>query len=167
MAAHEPEARPDGEPEPTVPPGIERFFAALAMALICVITFGNVVARYFTNYSFAFTEEFSVFLMVALTFFGSAAAFAENKHIRMSFLVDKLAPGPRRRLEQGLMAASALMFALLAWYGARLAWDDFEYDTTSPGLGVPQWLYTVWLPLLSIAIVARILGRVVRIWRSA
>jgi TRAP-type C4-dicarboxylate transport system permease small subunit len=158
---------PSGEDEPAIPPGLEKFFAALAMALICAITFGNVVARYFTNYSFAFTEEFSVFLMVALTFFGTAAAFAENKHIRMSFLVDKLPRVPRRRLEQGLMAASAVMFALLAWYGTKLAWDDFAFETTSPGLGVPQWLYTVWLPLLSVAIVARILGRMIRLWRSA
>ena len=49
------------------------------------------------------------------------------------------------------------MFAVLAWYGARMAWDDYRYEVTSPALGLPQWIYSVWLPLLSLAIVVRLL----------
>jgi TRAP-type C4-dicarboxylate transport system permease small subunit len=49
------------------------------------------------------------------------------------------------------------MFAVLAWYGARMAWDDYRYEVTSPALGLPQWVYSVWLPLLSLAIVLRLL----------
>jgi TRAP-type C4-dicarboxylate transport system permease small subunit len=48
------------------------------------------------------------------------------------------------------------MLALLAWYGARMAWDDYELEVTSPGLGWPQWLYTAWLPLLALLVLARI-----------
>jgi TRAP-type C4-dicarboxylate transport system permease small subunit len=54
------------------------------------------------------------------------------------------------------------MFGLLAWYGARLAWDDFRFDVTSPALGVPQWFYTIWLPVLSLLIVARLLALIAR-----
>ena len=54
------------------------------------------------------------------------------------------------------------MFGLLAWYGARMAWDDFRFEVTSPALGAPQWLYSVWLPLLSAAIVLRLLVRLGR-----
>ena len=32
------------------------------------------------------------------------------------------------------------MFAVLVGYGAALVWDDYRYEVTSPGLGVPQWL---------------------------
>jgi hypothetical protein len=31
---------------------------------------------------------------------------------------------------------------------------------------VPEWLYTVWLPILSLAICARALGRAIRAWRE-
>ena len=48
------------------------------------------------------------------------------------------------------------MFSLLTWYGARMAWDDFRFDVTSPALGVPQWFYSLWLPLLSLLIVIRL-----------
>ena len=31
------------------------------------------------------------------------------------------------------------------------------FRSTSPALGAPQWLYTVWLPVLSLLIVVRLL----------
>jgi TRAP-type C4-dicarboxylate transport system permease small subunit len=127
------------------------------MAAIVLITLGNVVVRYLTDISFAFTEEVSVFLLVFLTFVGSAKAFLDGNQMAVTYFVDRLAwPWKRRVLLFGL-AMSALMLALLAWYGARMTWDDFDLEVTSPGLGWPQWLYTVWLPLLSLLVLARIL----------
>jgi TRAP-type C4-dicarboxylate transport system permease small subunit len=151
---------------PRVPVKIEEFFAAAAMALICCITFANVLVRYFTDVSFAFTEEFSIFLMVVLTFFGAAAAFARNSHIRMTFLTERLPPKLARALEYVVLALSALMFAVLAWYGTFLFWDDWQFDTTSPGIGIAQWIYTIWLPVLSAVIFLRILGRLIRFSRE-
>lgn len=154
------------EEAPRVPVRIEEFFAALAMALICCITFANVLVRYFTDVSFAFTEEFSIFLMVVLTFFGAAAAFARNSHIRMTFVTDRLPVRLARLLEYVVLALGALMFAIMAWYGTFLFWDDWQFDTTSPGIGIAQWIYTIWLPLLSAVIFLRIVGRLIRFSRQ-
>ncbi|HVK95657.1 MAG TPA: TRAP transporter small permease [Noviherbaspirillum sp.] len=155
-----------GEPPPRVPVKIEEFCAALALALICCITFANVLVRYFTDVSFAFTEEFSIFLMVVLTLFGASAAFARDQHIRMSFLAERLPRSIARWVEYAVMAISAVMFGVMAWYGTLLFWDDWQYDTTSPGIGIPQWIYTLWLPLLSALILLRILGRLIRLVRQ-
>lgn len=150
------------EPRPLVPYETERAVGALAMALICVISFANVVVRYATDVSFAFTEEWSVFLLVVMTFVGASAAFARGTHIRISFFVDKL-PAPLRALsETVVVAASLFMFALLVYYGAQLTWDQYQFDTTSPGLGYPTWIYTMWMPLLALAGMARIVGRAIR-----
>jgi TRAP-type C4-dicarboxylate transport system permease small subunit len=136
---------------------VERFLGAAAMAAMVLITLGNVVVRYLTDISFAFTEEVSVFLLVFLTFVGSAKAFLDGNQMAVTYFVDKLAwPWKRRALLLGL-AMSAVMLALLAWYGSRMAWDDYDLEVTSPGLGWPQWLYTVWLPLLSLLVLGRIL----------
>jgi TRAP-type C4-dicarboxylate transport system permease small subunit len=149
---------PAGEQAP--PPravSIERFILALLMAVLCVITMANVVVRYFTNVSFAFTEEISVSLMVVMTLLGAATAFYGDKHISVVFVTERLSPPARRLTALFGHAACALMFGLLAWYGARMAWDDYRFDVTSPALGIAQWLYTVWLPLLSVLIVARLM----------
>jgi TRAP-type C4-dicarboxylate transport system permease small subunit len=141
---------------------IERFVLALVMALLCVITMGNVVVRYFTNISFAFTEEISVSLMVVMTLVGASTAFYRNKHIAILFVVDRLPARARERFGLFSLAACTLMFGLLTWYGARMAWDDFRFDVTSPALGVPQWFYSVWLPLISLLIVIRLVSQIRR-----
>ena len=165
MSEHPDLIQPAAEESPRIPVNIEEFFAALAMALICLITFANVLVRYFTDESFAFTEEFSVFLMVVLTFVGASAAFAKNSHIRMSFLVEKLPPRMAHYVEIAVMVAAAVLFSIIVWYGIKLLADDWNFDTTSPGIGIPQWIYTLWLPLLSAVITLRIVGRLMRLTR--
>jgi TRAP-type C4-dicarboxylate transport system permease small subunit len=138
---------------------VERAVLAGLMAALCVITMANVIVRYFTNVSFAATEEISISLMVVMTLLGAATAFDRGKHIAITFLLDRSAPATRRSADVFGLAACILMFILLAWYGGRMAWDDYRYDVTSPALGIPQWVYTVWLPLLSAWIVARLVTR--------
>lgn len=151
---------PTGGSVPTLPPKasfrVERFLGAAAMAAICGITLGNVLVRYFTNISFAFTEEVSVFLLVFLTFVGSAKAFLDGNQMAVTYFVDRLDWRWKRRWLLFGLAASALMIGLLLWLGTRMAWDDFDMEVTSPGLGWPQWIYTVWLPLLAAVVLARI-----------
>ena len=143
----------------------EQAGAALAMALVCLITFANVLARYFTNYSFAFTEEFSTFLMVVMTLLGASAAVGLDRHIRMTFLTDRLPKSWARRVEVAVTLVSLAMFGVLVVYGFRLTMDDWRFETTSPAIGLPQWIYSVWLPVLSGVIELRLLGHLVRVWR--
>jgi TRAP-type C4-dicarboxylate transport system permease small subunit len=54
------------------------------------------------------------------------------------------------------------LFALIAVLSARVVWDDYRFGETSPGIGVPQWWYTIWLPVMSVAIAGRALGLFIR-----
>ncbi len=56
----------------------ERLLMAVSMGLLCLITMANVLVRYFTDISFAFTEEISIFLMVVMTLVGASHAFVEG-----------------------------------------------------------------------------------------
>jgi TRAP-type C4-dicarboxylate transport system permease small subunit len=140
--------------------------AAVLMAVLAAITFANVLVRYFTDRSFAFTEEYSVALMVVLTLVGASAAFAADRHIRMTYFVEKLGPVAQRRIEFLVLGLSLLLFLLVTWYGTRLTWDEYRFEVLSPGLGVPQWHYTVALPVIAGVICLRILGRLVRVARA-
>jgi TRAP-type C4-dicarboxylate transport system permease small subunit len=55
-----------------------------------------------------------------------------------------------------------VLFALLAVLSARVVYDHVRFDETSPGIGVPLWWYSVWLPVLSVAIAGRALGLYLR-----
>ena len=141
---------------------VERFLMAASMGILCLLTMANVLVRYFTDISFAFTEEISVALLVVMALVGTAHAFATNHHISIGYLVDGNA-ALKALAGRFAILCSLLMFGLLTWYGTSMAWDDYRFEVTSPSLGVPQWWYTVWLPLLSLLIVLRLLAL---LWRG-
>lgn len=143
----------------------EDWLGGAVLALLAAITFANVLARYFTNESFAWTEELSVSLMVVLTLVSAGAAVSRDRHIRIEIFFASGSPARRRHLALLSAAATALAFLLLGALGGRLAWDDFQYEVTSPGIGVPQWWYTVALPVFALAIAARAVQLFVRVWR--
>jgi TRAP-type C4-dicarboxylate transport system permease small subunit len=145
---------------------LEHALMALTMGLLCLITMANVVVRYLTDISFAFTEEISIVLMVIMTLVGAARAFVHNRHIAIHYFVDLGGPKVKYRARILAIVASLAMFALLSVLGARMAWDDFRYAVTTPALGLPQWIYTVWLPLLSLLIVGRLAGVLRRAWKA-
>jgi TRAP-type C4-dicarboxylate transport system permease small subunit len=148
-----------------VPLKIEEYAAGLIIGVLGLITFANVVVRYLTDFSFAFTEEFSVFLMVLVALVGGSSVMAKNGHLRISFVVERLAPGRRRAISLVANLLTAVTFLLLTIFGTRMAWDEYRFEVTSPGLGVPTWLYTMWLPILACAICGRALGMTIRTWR--
>jgi TRAP-type transport system small permease protein len=149
-------------PKVRVPLKFEEYTAGITIGLLGLITFANVVVRYLTNFSFAFTEEFSIFLMVLVALLGGSSVMAKGGHLKIMFIVDRLAPKRRRFLRAAANALTALTFLLLTIYGGRMAWDEYRFEVTSPGLGLPTWIYTVWLPLLSLAIFGRAVGVMIR-----
>lgn len=155
----EPGVTDTGAEHARIPVRIEEALGAAALAIICLISLGNVVVRYATNVSFAFTEEFSVFLLVFMTFTGASAAFATNEHIRITFFLERLPTRLRWLAEVVTLVVTTAMFSMIVWYGGRVTYDEWYWGETSPGLGNPVWLYTIWLPLLSIVIILRVLGR--------
>lgn len=126
------------------------------MGLICLISILNVVVRYATNVSFAFTEEYSVFLLVIVTFVGAGLAYTNNGHICITFVVNRFGRHGRALLNTISFLASVSLFGLLVYYGSDLAIDEYLFEETSPALGYPTWIYTMWLPLLSLAVLFRI-----------
>ena len=133
----------------------EDWIAVLAMGLLCLITFANVLVRYFSDQSFAWTEEFSVFLLVVMTLAGAAAAAARDNHVRIEYFLQGGSPARRRFLSVAGALVTTLFFLFLGALTGDMVWDDYRYNETSSGLGVPRWWYTVWVPILSLAIAYR------------
>ena len=165
MAEYDPTAL-QVKPRTRLPLKVEEVAVAAGMAAIALITAANVVVRYLTNISFAFTEEYSVVLMVIVTILGTSAAMAGGRHIRIEYFTYLLKPRGRQIAEIVAMVLVIVCFGIIMVYGAYLTWDEYRYESLTPGLGDPQWLHTGWLPLLSLFVIGRAAGRVVRMWRG-
>ncbi len=143
MSARPPKFRPDA------------WLATLALTGICVISLGNVVVRYATDASFAFTEEYSVFLLVVLTFAGAAVAARHNQHIRIELIEHVLPPRLKKMVYVLQWLAGVTVLGITVWYGSKFAIEEYQWESLSPGLGLPNWIYVIWLPVLSLAIIIR------------
>lgn len=137
----------------------EEALAVLALAALAVITLGNVVTRYLVDEPLAWTEEISVFLLVILALAGSSAVARRDGHIRIEFFfMRKAADGtevPRRALQHFSALATSVLFMAMAGLFARWVWDQYRFDETSMGLGVPLWWFGAPVPLLCLLISAR------------
>jgi TRAP-type C4-dicarboxylate transport system permease small subunit len=160
-------ALPEVDEPVKVPLKIEDWLTVGVMGALALITFANVIARYFTSQSFAWTEEFSVFLMIVLALVGSSAAVARDRHIRIEYFSDSGSPARRKALARLGAVMVAFLFGLIGVLSIRLVWDDFRFNETSPGIGIPQWWYSIWLPILSFGIALRAIGLFMRRGRRA
>ncbi len=159
-------AAPTQDRAPATPPakalGLEDVLTVAVMAALALITFANVLARYFTDSSIAWTEEISVFLMIVLALVAGSAAVARDQHIRIETFAEGGSPQRRKALARFGALMVALLFGAIAVLSVRVVWDDYRFEETSPGIGVPQWWYSVWLPVLSALITLRAVGLFIR-----
>ncbi len=64
------------------------------------------------------------------------------------------------------MALILLVFGALTYYGLLQMRDERLLGTLSEALQVPQWVYTLAVPLGSVLIVVRALQRTLVLWRD-
>lgn len=158
---------PELAPQPPDPPlrvslRIEDWITVLSLGALAVITMANVIVRYLTDQSFAWTEEISIFLLIVLTMSASSSAFVRTLHIRIELFADGGSSTRRRRLGIAADAITLLFFVLLTVLLARMVMDELNWGDTSPAIGVPTWWYSMWLPVLSGLISLRLAGMLTR-----
>lgn len=166
--SQEPES-PASTPRPPVKVSliVEDWVSVLSMALLALITFANVLVRYLTNTSFAWTEEFSVFLLIVVTMTAGSTAFVRSQHIRIEFLADSGSAKRQRNMAIVATLVSVLFFIALTILSARMVYDEYTWGDTSPAIGIPTWWYSIWVPVLSAVITLRLTGMLHRLTRAS
>ena len=135
---------------------LEETLCAVLFAIMSVVTCANIFSRYLLKYSFAFTEELVVSFFVWLTLLGAAIAFREQSHLGFSFIIDRLPVRAQKMflwLSAGLGAA---LFTFLIYFSVRQVGEEIVLGITSSGIGIPQWWYTIGVPVWSVPVIIRI-----------
>src|SRR5574341_1602519 len=79
----------------------EEAVCAGMLLFMATLAFVNILARYLTTFSLAFSEEIEVSLLVYLTMLGTAAGFKRGVHLGLVFLVNWLPRAAQRWLRMG------------------------------------------------------------------
>lgn len=99
--------------------GIEETFIAIIMALMTVITFANVIARYVFNSNILWALELTVYLFAWLILIGASYCVKKSAHLGVDVVINMLSPAMRRIM--ALMAVAAcLAFSFLL---LKASWD--------------------------------------------
>lgn len=103
---------------------IEETAIAVLLGLMTLITFANVIARFFFNSNILWALELTVFLFAWLVLFGASYAVKKHAHLGVDAIVNLLGPAARRVLALVAIAA-CLVFSLLLLKGAYDYWAVF------------------------------------------
>lgn len=81
----------------------------------------------------------------AASFFAMAHAFKHGDFVRVTLLLDRLGPRPRRVLETASLAIAAVGVGYLAWWAIRFTYESWQFKDMAGGLVV----IPIWIPQLS------------------
>ncbi|NMA99071.1 MAG: TRAP transporter small permease [Phyllobacteriaceae bacterium] len=121
-------------------------FSAILVAAIVIVTFGQVILRYFFNAPQTWAEEVGRYLFVWITLIGASVAVARDNHIRLDSLVTMLPKKAQSPLDIFRRLVELASFGLLLYSGIIVTMRNLTGSFyTLPG--VPRWLFYVSVPL--------------------
>ncbi len=125
----------------------------------CVLTY-SVVLRYFSPQPTDWQDEFSVFLLIGVTFLSAAWVQSQRGHIGIEALAAILPPSVNRTRMFVVDMLSALFCAFFAWKSWTLlheAWVEGYYSATSwaPPLWIPYLAMSAGMTLLTVQIIVQ------------
>jgi len=89
----------------------------LLMALMVILVFSGVLARYVFQVPLAWAHELSRFVMIWISFLGAAIAISLGSHAGVTFLVNLLPQGAKKWLNLMIFFVVALVTSFLGWFG--------------------------------------------------
>lgn len=126
---------------------VENLLAAVPFAVVAVVAFAGVLSRYFFNASLAFTSELTVNLAVWMVMMGAVIGLREGAHLGFSVLHDRARGALRGVLTVAITLTVLAFLAVLLFFGLEMALQQAERGRATPSIGVPQWLFTIALPV--------------------
>lgn len=116
-----------------------KFLVFLCLASMVVLVFGNVVLRYVFSSGITFSEEFSRWLFVWLTFFGAIIAMREHTHLGMDSVVARLPVWGKK----ACYVVSHLLMILCCWMLLKGGWMQtvINMETEAAATGLPVSLF--------------------------
>ena len=127
--------------------GFEKFILVIVCTVVTVITFANVVVRYLTPNSFAWTEELVVNLFVLMVMLGCALCARDGTLISLSLVFDRLKAGGKKVFVIIITIANCAFFVLLLKTGVDKVLSQMASHKETFSLRWPEWVFTIFLPI--------------------
>ncbi len=135
--------------------------AEIALAVLLILVFHEVVARYVFNNPTLYSVEISEYLLIFIAFMAAGWVMKNNGHVRMSSVISLM---PLRMRQFADVFTSIIVFcfcAILVWQGMKSSLMAFTggYHSSSL-LNVPLWIPYAIIPLGSLILALQMIVRI-------
>ncbi len=146
---------------------LDELIGAVLLGIMSLITFINVINRYFFKHSIAFTEEITVNMFVWITLLGISMAFRKGTNLKMTNLFDLFSPSLKKVAIIGAGVLGTLLFIFLITNSLREIYKNITfYKTTSEALGIPTWIYSLGTPIFSLVVIRELIKSTYRMLKQ-
>jgi TRAP-type C4-dicarboxylate transport system permease small subunit len=121
--------------------------AALALLVVIIISFSNVILRYVFLRPIAWAEELMLFLMIFSVYTGAVSVAWEQRHIRLEGIRNAAPPKLRRAV--GIISALVLIVILapIIYSSSTVVALLQEMGQTSDAMQAPMWVPQAVVPI--------------------
>ena len=125
--------------------GLCKILLIIMVPAMTVIVFVQVLLRYVFSAPLVWVEEAAKYLLVWVSFFGSAYAVRYGMHITLIFLNNKFRGYAKLVLDLGIQLLLIVFSAICVIEGMNLSLG--QWDQMSPGMRIPQALPYMAMPI--------------------
>jgi len=145
---------------------IEEKFCTYTFLLVIVLVFYQVVGRYVFGNAPTWTEELSRYLYVWECWLGVSLTQREDRHIKLTFLLDLMKPTVRKIADIVAFIITVGTAAILCFYGFKLVFFAAAQGNISPSLHMPMTIFYLCLPIGCLAFILRKIGEIPSLFKG-
>ncbi len=136
------------------------YLAAFFVFGIFVLMIAQTVMREI-NLPTGGTDDLVAWFCAAAFFLALAHTFRHGDFVRVTLLIERLGPDPRRIFEATSLAIGTVFTGYLAWWAVRYVYESWKYKEVSTGviivpIWIPQLSFSVGAVLLFIAVIEQL-----------
>jgi len=138
------------------------FLSGLLLIFTTLSVCIEVVMRYVFNQPLTWVDEITEYILLYITFLGTAWLLKKDEHVIIDLLLVRLREKSRVILGVVASALCILSCSALVWYGARVAWDHYQRGVYNPTLlEFPKGPIIAIIPVGSLLLLIQFLRRMV------
>jgi C4-dicarboxylate transporter DctQ subunit len=144
---------------------LEKYVAAVVGLIATLILLYSIFMRYFFKNPPEWTEEIVIYMFILIIYITASSLVAEGKHVRATFIVERLPEKYRRRFEI-MTGFLALGFCLVVTYLAVLIVRAtfLSGERSESSLRFPTWIAFLSVPIGTFLLSLRYIRRLYRLF---
>jgi len=140
------------------------FIIVVMFSCMSIAVFIQIIFRYILHQPIYWSEEFPRFILIWLTFLGSAIAMKNNSHLSVSLLTNRLDVQKRILIQFFANLLSLLFLLILVWGGIKIS--ILTMPNRSAALQMPTGLVYLAVPVGGVLMIIYLLKNSIELFKK-